>query len=386
MKRFWKMRVLLAAALAWTATETTTFAGLFKRTACDDCNPCVNPCVPATPQMVTRTIYVPEYTTEKRVVRETVCKPVQKERVVTVMQCVPETKMVEQAYTAIEKRQQTRTVRYTVQKPVFETQTRQIQVQVPVWETKQVDYQVSVPVRREVEKTFVVNVPYQEQRQGTKTVCRMVPVKEMRTVTCDNGRWETQSCEVPCNSCSGRRGWFRGGCEDDCCGTVTVCQRVWVPQLETKQVEVTTYRREMEEVPYTYSVVVCKPETRTKMVTVCDYETQTRTRDVRTCSYRTETRSKDYRVCHWVTQEKARDVVDTYCVPVTKTRTVPVTTYKNVPREKTVRYTDYVSEVVEREVEVPVCRMVAKTITVPANECYDDYADCGGRRWLRNCR
>lgn len=166
MNRFWKMRVLLAVALTWTAAETTTYAGLFKRTACDDCNPCVNPCVPATPQMVTRTIYVPEYTTEKRVVRETVCKPVQKERIVTVMECVPETKMVEQCYTAIEKRQQTRTVRYTVQKPVFETQTRQVQVQVPVWETKQVDYQVSVPVRREVEKTFVVNVKHREQRRN----------------------------------------------------------------------------------------------------------------------------------------------------------------------------------------------------------------------------
>jgi hypothetical protein len=329
---------------------------------------------PSAPQMVQRTILVPQYTTEKRVIRDVVCEPVQRQRVVQYMECVPETRTIEQEYTALERRQQTRTVRYTVRKPVFETQTREVQVNVPVWETRQQTYQVQVPVRRQVAQNVVVQVPHREERQGTRTECRVVPVNETRTVTCDNGHWENHNVNVPCDgSQCGGGGWFgwrnRGCCEDECCGTMTVCNRVWVPNVQTKEVQVTVYKREVSEVPYTYTEVVYRPENRTKMVTVCDYETRTRTKDVRVCSYRQETKTVPYRTCRWVTEEKARDVVDTFCVPVTKTRTVPVTTYKQVPRERTVTYTDYVSREVEREVDVPVCRMVEKTIMVPADDC-----------------
>ena len=41
-------------------------------------------------------------------------------------------------------------------------------------------------------------VPTQETRQGVRKVCKVVKETEMRTVTCDEGHWETQMVEVPC--------------------------------------------------------------------------------------------------------------------------------------------------------------------------------------------
>lgn len=383
MCRFRMAGALLVATAGW-ATEREATAARATGTGED----CVS-AAPAAPEMVARTIYVPQYTTEKRVVRRVVCEPVERERVVTVVECVPETRTVEQPYTSWETRQRTRTVHYTVRKPVFETHSREVQVQVPVWETRQQTYQVRIPVRREVAEQYVVQVPHREQRQAMRTVCRTIPVKETRTVTCDNGHWEMQTIEAPCDGCGG--GWFgrrRGCCADDCCGTQMACRRVWVPQVETKRVEVTVYRPRMEQVPYTYTQVVYRPETRTRTVSVCDYRTESRTRDVRVCRFRPETRTVNYRTCRWVAEERSRDVGEKYCVPVTKTRSVQVTSIKQVPREKTVRYVEYVPREVEREIEVPVCRMVAKTVMVPAcedNDCYDCYGFSSRRHWRRGC-
>ena len=58
-----------------------------------------------------------------------------------------------------------------------------------------------------------------------------------------------------------------GGCEDcgatagGCAPTTTVCQKVWVPNVVTKEVPVTVCKTVVENQPYEYCVTVCKPET-----------------------------------------------------------------------------------------------------------------------------
>src|SRR5688572_6504805 len=53
------------------------------------------------PRMVERTILVPQWVTEKRVVNVTRCRPELRERVVTVYRCVPETRQVTREYTVM---------------------------------------------------------------------------------------------------------------------------------------------------------------------------------------------------------------------------------------------------------------------------------------------
>jgi hypothetical protein len=159
----------------------------------------------------------------------------------------------------------------------------------------------------------------------------MVAVQQTRTVCEDQGSWQ----EVPQT--------YTSGC-GDCAQTYTCMRRCWVPKPVTREVAYTVMRPKMEEVPYTYTVTVCRPETRTK----------------------------DVQVCHFVAEQQTRQVQYRVCVPQQMTGTREVTTCRMVPEQKTATYTVQVPETVQREVSVQVCRMVPKTITcrVPV------YSDC----------
>lgn len=220
----------------------------------------------------------------------------------------------------------------------------------------------------------------------------------MRTVTVDEGHYETQMIEVPCaaatDCCSEVRGRLRarrcaadacdpraGACGDcptacaaDCgagdgCGapqTTTVCKKVWVPNVVTKEVPVTVCKQVVEEQPCVYTVMVCKPVTRTCKVRVCNYETQTRTRMVKVCDWTTEMRTRTYQTCRMVPEQRTKEVQYTVCVPKKEVRTRTVTVCKVVPEQKEVTYTVCVPRQVQKEVDVCVCKMVQKTVTVPA--------------------
>ena len=103
----------------------------------------------------------------------------------------------------------------------------------------------------------------------------------------------------------------------------------------------------MFDEPYTYTVTVCKPETRNRTVNVCEM----------------------------VSEQLSREVPYMVCVPQKRTRTRNVTTCRAVQEEKTDTYTICVPYTVEREVQVRVCKLVPKTIQcrvpVAAAQCCD---------------
>ena len=155
-------------------------------------------------------------------------------------------------------------------------------------QVKPEDYTVRVPVMKPEEFTYTVCVPHAETITRNHTVTNVVsvtktrmvrhcvPVSRTKTVTCDNGHWETQVCEVPAS----------GGCGSACggCGTRTANKRVWVPNVQTEEVTVvesscenqeikyTAFEQVCESVPYLCTYVSYRPEQRTGTRQVCSYE------------------------------------------------------------------------------------------------------------------
>ena len=338
------------------------------------------------PHYVQKTICVPQWTTETRSVMSTVYDYETRQRTVTRYRCVPETKPVTQTYTVQVPEMRTRTVNYTVQVPVTRHVEREYSVRVPVYRDVQQTYQVSVPVYRTVEQQYTAMVPQQVRRSGVRNVCQTVPVTQTRTICRDRGHWETRQFEVPCRQtgCGGLLGrrdcGHCGGCHPCGCMTV-VCKRVWVPNIVQEQVPVTYYKTQVVQKPYEYIATVCRPETRTRQVRVCDYRSEQRTRTVKVCEYRVERRTQTVPVCHYETQQRSRQVQYTVCVPQQRTRTYNITTYRQIPEQVTQNYRVCVPRQVQREVQVPVCRMMPKTITVPV-ACYDCGHGCGRRGLL----
>ena len=312
---------------------------------------------------VEKTIYCPEWVTETRTV--TCCEYKQESREVTetIYRCVPVQKEIQRSCTVMVPEQRVRTCQYTVCTPVVKQVERQ--------------YTVCVPEYRDVERQYTVMVPTQETRQGVRRVCHMVPEEITNTVCVDRGCWQTQMVEVPCSPC--RRGCFRRRC-GSCCGgcgsccqpmTTTVCQRVWIPNIVQEEVTCTVYKQQITEEPYEYTVTVCKPETRTCTVKVCEMRQEVRTR---TCSVTT-----------YETSVEERQVPYTVCVPQEKTWTETVTTYTQVPEEVTRTITVCVPVQVQKEIQVNVCRMVPKTIQVPVCGCGGCNTGCGRVHYRRRC-
>ena len=98
---------------------------------------------------------------ETRTVNVTECRPEVKQRMVTYHKPVTETRQVTDNITVLVRQQRSRTVEYTVCKPVW----------------------------HEVDQQYTVCVPHQERRQGIRKVCRSVQVQETRTVCRDEGHW-----------------------------------------------------------------------------------------------------------------------------------------------------------------------------------------------------
>lgn len=294
---------------------------------------CAPACAPCEPQMVEKTVMVPQMVTETRTVNVTKYREETRERTYTVHRKVMETNAVEREYTVMVPEQRTKTVTYAVRKPVYETKTAE----------------------------YTVRVPHQEVRQGVRSVCHMVPTQETRTVCQRGGHWEERAFEVASGGCNPCGTAYRGcgpcapqsacgtGCGTSACDTRTIVRRVWVPEVKTREVEVTVMRPQHEEQPYEYTV----------------------------CVYRPEVRTRTFQTCSYVTEERTKEVAYTVCVPETRTKTVNVTTCRVVPEEKTETYTVRVPYTEQQEVQVQVCRMVPQTVTVACNSGCDTAAACG---------
>jgi len=247
----------------------------------------------AAPQVVTKTIMVPHTTYKTITVPDVVCKPELRQKTVTVCRSIPETTFETCVETVMVPQTQFKTVNYTACRMEFDTVTR----------------------------PMTVMTSHAEVRQGTRTVCKPVQTQEMRTVCRDLGQWSTKSY-VDCY-----------GCEQTC--------NVWLPNVVTEQVPVTVWKPQFSEEPYTYTEMVCRPETRevTEHIPRRVYETKTR---------------------------------QVAClVPVAKQveRRIPRTTFRQVTEEKVVNYTVMVPHHVQRQVQVPVCTLVPKQITVAVPTC-----------------
>ena len=297
------IRPLLAVGLLSTCWHATA-------TACDACGSTVQ----CTPQYETRTVYEREWYTETKMVTTLQYRYEKRERTVTVNRRVPETREVTKRYTVMVPETRTKEVTCTVMVP--ETRTKEVTCtvmvpekrtreetyceMVPQWEEVEQQYTVMVPYKEDVEQTYTVcvpvtkvvqqtctvMVPHQETRQGTRRICKTVPVKQTRTITRDAGHWENRTEEVSMtccarvSSCGGCGGC--GGCATACCVstepcTKTVTRRVWVPKLVKENVTCTVYKQQIVEEPCEYTVTVMKPETRTKNVSVTSYQRETRT-------------------------------------------------------------------------------------------------------------
>ena len=271
------------------------------------CRPVCQPACAAAPAicMVERTVLVPQMFTELRKVQVTECRAESQTRKVTVCKLVEEKKEVPFEY--IEWKSEMK--------------------------TRQESFQVLVPEWKDITTEFNVMVSHTEKRQGSRKVARCVPTTEKQTVCEYGGHWEDRQVRVQT---------FVQGCDacgrPTCCPQMTTCvQRIWIPEVVRKQIDVTVNRIICEDQPYEYEVTVCKPEKRTCTQRVCTHKSETRTRDVQY----------------------------TVSVPEKKIGTRTVVCCKPVTEEKEVSCTVMVPYKVEREIQVCVCRMVEKRIHVP---------------------
>ena len=119
---------------------------------------------------ITRTIYVPECTTEMRTVTRVRYNQEQREKTITVYNRVPVTEEKTATYTVMVPETHTKTVTYNVCKPVWETKTR--------------EYTVNVPYTEQVEQKYTVCVPY----TSVHSVCRTTGRAEVHGLRAVHGR------------------------------------------------------------------------------------------------------------------------------------------------------------------------------------------------------
>ncbi len=224
---------------------------------------------------------VPKLVTEKRIVKEVVCKPVEREKTIQVCRRIVETKTV----------------------------TRQCTTWEPVREVKTIQYTVRIPEWKVVEQTVPVRVPKVVTCEGVRRVCRKVPVTTTRTICYDAGHWV---------------------CTVDKCGRP---RKVWCPNIVTKEVPCTTYRLEWDEVPYTYKRTIYETKFVTRKVRVCNYRCEVRTKEVPCVRYEPRVVEKQVQVPVYKTVVEEKKVKCIEWVPEVVEREVEVTVCKWVPAE-----------------------------------------------------
>ena len=279
----------------------------------DSCSTCAAPC--GTWQTVEKEVCEPEMVTENRVVKCTECAAETRQRTVTTYHQVPVTQTVQRQYTVLVQETRTRECCHTVCKPVYRTVSQQ----------------------------YCVPTSHLETRQCTRQVCQTQQVKELRTVCEDQGHWEERACETPCASTCSSCSSSCSSCAPACnaCAPAAACttcapvtQKVWVPNVVQKQVEVTCCKQVLVPETYTYQVCIAGTETRTREVQVCEYQ-----------------------------QEVVKTQVPyTVCVPHCETKAEQVTTYQCQPVQSVENYTVLVPHEVEKTIQVCVCHMVTKKV------------------------
>ena len=347
-------------------------------------------CTPAAPchvepQMVEKTVMVPQWGTETRTVTVTEYVREPHTRTVNVSRRVPRVEQITKEMTVMVPVTKTKDVTETAYVPHYRDVTKEFQVRVPKFRTVEQQVTAMVPSWKEVPRQYTAMVSEPQQKTGVRSVCRMVPEVVQKTYTRDEGHWDHVSVEVPVVSCNVpvRRGLFRRGrndcgtgscgpvscdpCGDSCATPKVVTRKVWVPNVVTETKDVTVMKPQVTQEEYQYTVNVCRPVTKTRNVRVCEMVPQTKTVTRKVCEYEVQTKTKTMRVCEMKPEPRTRTVHYTVCEPKQVTKTYNVTKYDIVCEPKTVTYTVCVPKQVQKEVNVPVCNMVPKTVMVPAD-------------------
>ncbi|MGQ9769357.1 MAG: hypothetical protein ACUVQG_02270 [Thermogutta sp.] len=296
----------------------TPLGFLWAQSACEPaCQPASQPAVTC----VQKTIMMPQWVIEMRKVRRIERVPQECEVTVNVVKWVPETKMVEQKFTEWVMEPQTKEVRCVTYRPVWKTEVHE----------------------------YTVMVPKLEKVQGTRKVCKMVPVTETRKICVDEGHWEDRPCEPVGGICRHCHRRVRTACNPPCGPATDACApvkpacvcKVWVPNPVVKEIQVTCLKPQWVEEPFEY--------------TKCTWVPEKRTREVKRCV--------------WECQESVKQITYNVCVPRTVVKQVPVTVCKKVCEPVTKKYIVMVPQCVEKAVPVRVRKMVPQTITVPVQPC-----------------
>jgi len=340
---------------------TPLYTGCATSIASPCCGTVVNDCCAVTYQ--TRTVYRTEWVTE---MRRVMCTEYQRQEQVvdvTVYERVPRVEKRTRTYNVMVPKEEIRQVTYTVCDPVVETIEQTVHV--------------CKPYMDEIEQHYVEYVTTPEVRQGTRMVPQYYEEDVTYTVCRDMGSWECRTYEVPVASGGGFGGGGRlfGGCRlrhcggrgnnccpdpcaaIDCCTpcTRTVTCRVWVPNIVHEELVKKVRRCKMVPEQFEYTVNVCTPVKKSRMVQVQRTKMVPEVRHVN--------------VTRMVPRQVVKDVK--YCTMVCETRSeeCEVTVYDCVPRVVQRTCVVMVPVQVEREVPVRVCRRVACEVQVPVTCC-----------------
>ena len=233
----------------------------------------------------------------------------------------------------------TREATRTVCQPVQVNKTRTVMV--PQVQTRTVNYTVHKPVWRTEEVAYTVNVPYQETRTATRQVCQMVPEVRTCTVTRDRGSWQAVACPTPHTVAYRGTACGADGCATGCQDCAPATRMAWVPNLVAEQVQYTVMRPQYTSQPYEYTVTLCRQEQRTRPVQRCELVAEQQSREVQhtvlvpqqqeyvateiqqiqqpytyqVCVLKPETRTRQFQVCRMVSEQQTREVPYTVCVP-----------------------------------------------------------------------
>jgi hypothetical protein len=368
------MKSLLSVVAVVALSAGTSQAGDCHVVGCAPCPPpaCQPACVPTQPtcewEEVERIVQVQEWDTETRKVQVTEYERQECERTVTVYDRVRHDDKVSHEVTYYVNVPKSREETITVCKPVWRDVKFKYTVCELIRDTKKCTRTVCKPVWTEVDQDCTVMVPCVEDRTDKVCVWKCVPVTRTRQVCEDQGHWEERSvqvgsCNTGCYTCNHCNTWCNT-CAPVACAPVTCTQKVWVPNVVTKDVEYTVNEWQCSKEDRTYQVTVCKPVTKTRKVKVCNWTTVEEEYDYVVCRTQQVEKIGTRKVCEMVRQEQICTINYTVCVPKTKIVEETVCRWECVPTQKVIKETVCVPVTVEKEVQVPVCRWVSKTIKV----------------------
>ena len=77
-------------------------------------------------------------------------------------------------------------------------------------------------------------------------------------------------------------------------------QNVWVPSVVQREVQYTVNTQLAKQVPYAYTVTLCRPENRTRTVQVCEHVASQQEYEYQVQLCRPENRTRTIQVCEKV--------------------------------------------------------------------------------------